>query len=234
MKTLLAILIAVTAGHGSQLLAGLPTKNFVPVEHVYVPHGYDSNDLVEIVVEGMLPNLCHKAPTTEVTVEGNKVSIKVESLYYAPSNPFCPPMIVPFLEIVTLGNLKAGSYEIEVNAHTPYPAKANLLVVATTSQNIDEHTYASVEYIEQDGSDTVVLKGFNPSFCFELDRVAITDNGSDTYSLQPIMKQVSDFCPMKLVPFEIPVKLPTTLTKDVVLVHVRSMNGKSVNTLLRK
>ena len=39
--------------------ASTPTEKLVPVDHIYVPTGFDSNDTVEVVVTGYLPNLCH-------------------------------------------------------------------------------------------------------------------------------------------------------------------------------
>ena len=45
------------------------------------------------------------------------------------------------------------------------------------------------------------------------------------------MKQVSEFCPMKMVPFEYEVEVPNNLEKEKILLHVRVMDGRSVNSL---
>ena len=39
------------------------TMELVPVENVYTPRGFDSNDNAEIVITGYLPNLCYQNPT---------------------------------------------------------------------------------------------------------------------------------------------------------------------------
>ena len=94
------------------------------------------------------------------------------------------------------------------------------------------YVYANVDYIETtQGSRIALLKGYNPSDCFEFDRVQFISNERDTYSVLPIMKQVREFCPMKMVPFEILVVVPRTLSVEKLLLHVRVMNGKSVNAI---
>jgi hypothetical protein len=45
------------------------------------------------------------------------------------------------------------------------------------------------------------------------------------------MKQNSDFCALKMVPFEYDVIVPSKLKSDKVLLHVRSMEGKSINSI---
>jgi hypothetical protein len=74
------------------------------------------------------------------------------------------------------------------------------------------------------------LKGYNPSDCFELKEIIIIDNGVDTYSVLPKMKQVKEFCPKKMIPFAYEVEVPQRLEADKVLLHVRVMDGRSVNS----
>ena len=80
----------------------------------------------------------------------------------------------------------------------------------------------------------VELKGYNPSDCFQFDRVELVSNKEDVYSVLPIMKKVSDFCPMKMVPFSYEVEIPDDLPRKNILLHVRSMDGRSVNHLFAK
>ena len=49
-------------------LSGIPEEKVIPIEHVYIPSGFDDNDNVEIVITGFLPNLCHKSPSAKVRV----------------------------------------------------------------------------------------------------------------------------------------------------------------------
>ena len=212
--------------------AGTPVETIVPIDAIFSPVGFDSNDSSEIVVSGWLPNLCHKAPKTDFTVKGNKIDIKVTALKYDSTNPFCPEMIVPFVKSVEIGVLDKGKYEITVNGKTPYSKKSEIKIDESSSNAIDDFIYANVEYIDQEiGSNTISLKGYNPSDCLELEEVKFVSNGINAYSILPVMKKVRDFCPMKLVPFTHEVEVPQTLKTSKVLLHVRSMDGNSVNSL---
>lgn len=214
--------------------AGTPVETVVPVDHIYSPKGFDSNDDSQVMISGYLPNLCHKSPMSKVEVKGKKIEITMSALKYDANNPYCAEVIVPFVESVSLGVLDKGLYDIVVNGKTLYEKKSNLFVEETTSAAVDDHIYAAVEYIEkQEGTRTVLLKGYNPSDCFQLEEIKWVDNGRDTFSVLPIMKRTSSHCPMKLMPFEYEFEVPETLTSDLVLLHVRSMDGKSVNTVFR-
>ena len=211
---------------------GTPIEAEVPVDHIYVPTGFDSNDQSEVIVTGFLPNLCHQAPNAQVELKNGKVYVRVTSLYYHESNPFCPEMVVPFTEKVNLGVLDKGNYEIVVNSKTAYEKKEILAVSESSSNAIDEFNYAYVSYIDrEEGTRTVNLKGYNPSDCFELDKISFVSNGKDTYSVLPKMKQVRGFCPMKMMPFSYNVEVPKDINRAKVLLHVRSMNGHSVNSI---
>lgn len=230
MKKLL--ISTLTLGFATLAMASTPVLTSVPIENVFVPAGFDSNDTVEVVVNGYLPNLCHKSPQSKVEIVGRKVNIKIEALRYEASNPFCPPVIVPFVETVSLGVMDKGLYDITVNGNSINSKKGELQVSESTSDAIDDHIYAAVEYVEKTASSrTVTLKGYNPSDCLELEEVKVVDNKKDTYAILPKMRQTNELCPMKMVPFEYTVEVPETLKRDKVLLHVRAMDGKSVNTL---
>jgi hypothetical protein len=232
MKNLkqLALLLVVFGGFAAS--AATPVEVLIPVDDVYSPKGFDSNDNTEVVVTGYLPNLCHKAPKTVVKVMGKKIDIKLKSLKYDPTNPFCPEVIVPFVETVDVGVLDKGNYDIVVNGQSMYQKTSNILISEATSDAIDDFIYAGVEYVDKSYDDRrIVLKGYNPSDCFVLDSIQVADNEKNVYSVLPRMKQVSDLCAMKMVPFNYEMELPNNLKADKVLIHVRSMNGKSVNSI---
>ena len=214
-------------------IGGTPVETLVPVDHIYVPKGFDSNDNTEIIVEGQLPNLCHKSPMTKVEFIEGKVKVTVSALKYDETNPFCVPVAVPFIQPVALGVLDKGFYDIEVNGKSIYAKDASISISESTSSAVDDHIYANVAYVE-DKDDTgrkVRIVGYTPSDCLEFEEVAFADNGKDTVAVLPKMKQVYEHCPMKMVPFEKEVEVPKNLKRDKILLHVRSMNGKSINSL---
>ncbi|MFN8370963.1 MAG: hypothetical protein U0T83_10120 [Bacteriovoracaceae bacterium] len=232
MKKILASILFVLTIFMGNSFASTPVETLIPVENIYVPNGFDSNDNVELVVEGYLPNLCHKSPSTEVKVIKDTINVTVKALQYHSSDYFCPPMIVPFIQPVSIGVLNKGLYKIIVNGKSIFEKKSNINVAENTSEAVDDFVYAKTSYVEvKAGSNKAILNGMNPSDCYVIDEIKTISNGVDTYSVLPIMKKVRDFCPLKLVEFKEEFNIPTELKRDKILLHVRSMDGKSVNTL---
>lgn len=212
--------------------AGVPEERTIPIEHVYIPSGFDDNDNVEIVITGFLPNLCHKSPSASVSITEGQVDIKMTSLYYHESNPFCPEMVVPFTETVQLGLMSAGEYNVSINENSEFASSSLLKVARASSSAVDEHHYAYVDYVDKEpGSNLVKLKGYHVSDCFVLDSIDYYTNGKDTYSVLPKLKQVKEICPLKMTPFEYEFEVPQELNIPKVLLHVRTLNGKSHNTI---
>jgi hypothetical protein len=220
----LALLPVITLAAPSQFEAN------VPVDHVYSPAGFDSNDNSEIVVTGFLPNLCYKAPKASVAVNNGKISVEVKALRTATMG-FCAQVIVPYIEYISIGVLGKGNYQIAVNEKTSWEKKSNLFVADAVNNTIDDVVYANVEEVvkAEDGSRKVALKGNNPSNCFELKEIKVLDNGVDTYSILPIMKQVKTYCPKIPTAFNYEFEVPEKLDADRILLHVRVMDGRSVN-----
>ncbi len=205
----------------------------IPVGQIFSPAGFDSDDRAEVIVMGYLPNLCFKAPRASMELEGKKIKLKVSALKNF-RNLYCPQVIVPFMEVVQLGVLEKGKYDIVANEDTQYQKNSNMRVTEAVSDATDPDIYANVSNVERVGMGRkIVLKGYNPSDCFELKKVEFIDNGIDTYTVLPKLKQLREFCPKKEVPFSYEVEVPNKLVADKVLLHVKVMDGKSVNSLFK-
>lgn len=213
------------------MAAPLSYEADVPVDHVFTPAGFDSNDNTEIVVTGYLPNLCYKAPKSSIAFENGKILVSVKANKSQLGMGFCADVIVPYIEYVNIGILEKGKYQIAINEKSRWEKKSNLSIAEASSNSIDDVVYANVSEVvrEDEGSRKVLLKGYNPSDCFELKEIAIVDNGIDTYSVLPKMKQVKAFCPKKMIPFTYEFDVPSKLDAEKVLLHVRVMDGRSVN-----
>ena len=203
-----------------------------PLEHLYVPKGFDSNDSVEVIVTGYFPNPCYSRNNVEVSVNDALINITVTALEPEMSSRLkltCPDMIVPFKEVVSIGNLQGGNYKIVVNGLL----KDSLQVDESTSSAVDEHIYAAVDWIEKKTQNEFILHTTLYSPCFKLDRIEVISNSKDTLSILPVMKQISQHCPMKGVPVNYPVRLDFTEMKvNRPLLHVRTLDGKSVNAIV--
>lgn len=206
---------------------------FVPLDEIYIPAGFDSNDNVEIIITGYLPNLCYHSPkATLVKQEDNTLIIEVKAFYKPELNDICPEIIVPFTEVANLGILKSGSYEVKVNSSQPTNLARNFKIIDNNSPMQDESIYLYVDYVKKDFTNkTIEIVGLNPSDCFKLDEVKLISNGSNTISVLPILKKTTNFCPMKMTPMSIEVLIPNLAQNQKVLLHVRSMEGKSYNTI---
>ncbi len=210
-----------------------------PVDHLFVPSGFDNNDNVEVVVTGYFPNPCYKRNDVKVDVRGDVVDIKVTALVSDDKSAACAAMIVPFKETVNVGNLQAGDYKVNVNRSTRFEINEEMAVVEAASQNQDDHLYAMVDYIELGfmggESGSAQLVGWKLSDCLELERVEYVPNKKDTVTILPIMKRVREFCPMKMTPLIIPVAFnPESFSNDKILLMSRTVDGRSVNTIVEK
>jgi hypothetical protein len=203
----------------------------VPVDHVFTPAGFDSNDNTEVVVTGFLPNLCYQAPKSTVSVVNGKITVSVVATKKINGLGFCTNIVVPYTEEIKIGVLDKGKYQIAVNEKSNWEKKSDISIAEASSSSIDDNVYANVSEVTPDinGSRRVTLKGFNPSDCFELKEITIMDNGTDTYSVLPKMKQVKTFCAKKMMPFTYEFDVPEKLEADKILLHVRVMDGRSVN-----
>jgi hypothetical protein len=215
-----------------------PEVILAPVDHLYIPKGFDSNDSVEVVVTGTFPNVCYSRNSVNVRLRGEEIDIEVtalapEQLGKLVNEKFCAEMEVPFKEVISLGNLQGGDYKVNVNQEAKISLSEVLTVSEATSSAVDDNVYAAVDYVEQLSDKDFNLKGWKYSNCFEVKEIKIVSNKKDTFSILPIMKQVSTHCPMKGMPFTYPVKLNLeALQTKRPLLHVRTLDGKSVNSIV--
>ena len=221
----------------SQLMAQGPVVVVdAPLDHLFIPQGFDNNDNVEVVVTGKYPNPCYTRNKVEIDVKGDLVNIQVTSLMQEDQNrKLCEDMKVPFSEVVTIGSLQAGDYKVVVNDQLT----GKLDVSVTSSNSVDDHLYAQVDYVELGFtgglSGDAMLVGSSVSPCLILDKVEYLDNGADTYSVLPIMKKINNECPEKRTRIAIPIKFdPNKLKNSQILLFVRSIDGKSVHSIIDK
>lgn len=215
-------------------LAG-PEVILSPLDNLYVPSGFDNNDSVEVVVTGRFSNPCYSRNKVDVSYNEDVIDITVTALVPDPDQKAraCPDMIVPFKEVISLGNLQGGEYKIVVNRDSEKALSDKLHVSESSSSAVDDHIYEAIEWVEQKSPSDYVIHGIHYSPCFKLDEIKVVSNHKNTLSILPIMKQVSSFCPMKGVQVSYPVKLDfSDMQIKNPLLHVRTIDGKSVNAIV--
>lgn len=230
MKFLLAFILCF--GMVRVATASRPIEVELKVLDLYAPKGFDSNDTVEVVVTGYLPNLCYKSPFAVAEKSGNEIKVKIKALL-ASENIYCPMVIVPFYSTVSLGILDAGEYELKSDSGLK---NAVLKIEEAKVSAVDQFIYAQVAHIETDSLlNKVTVVAYNPSDCLVYKSVKLipSDDGK-VLSVLPIMEKVKDFCPLKMTQMNIDFEVPSDISKDNLLLHVRSMDGKSVNTIFHQ
>lgn len=204
-----------------------------PVDHLFVPKGFDNNDNVEVIVAGKFPNPCFTRNKVEVKVTDDLIDVSITSLKR--EDVPCDNLKVPYRETVTIGSLQSGDYKVRINGKL----EDKLQVAQSTSSSVDENLYASVDYVELGftgglAGDAMIV-AHTVSSCLEFDRVDYLSNGKDTYSIMPILKRKPGACAERRDYIEIPVKFDVNAMKnDSILLFVRSMDGKSAHALVER
>lgn len=216
---------------------GLAMSNevLVSTDYVHVPKGFDSNDNVEVIVTGELPNTCYRRPYGEVKVINQSISIDVKATKIIDKNTICIEAIVPFMLSVPVGQLDEGSYRIAVNPGTESEKDSELSIEQANSRGIDNFTYANVTSIKQIPNTSYInIEGYHPSSCMDIERVEVVANQNhDTYSVMPIIKQTKTVCDRMIKPFSYHLELPS-LNPQETLLHIRKIDGSALNFLVPK
>lgn len=227
--TLVALLvISINVNATSQELVS------IDLEKVFVPKGFDSNDNVEIVISGELPNTCYLRPFGDVKTVDNKIIIDLKAYQLVGDDANCIQAIVPYMISVSLGQLAEGRYEIVVNETTPSEKNSAIVVDRPNSASLNNFTYANVTGVKKHINDReILIEGYHPSSCMEIDRVEIiTNENQDAYSVLPIIKQVQAICDRMIKPFSHTIQLPPA-HREQELVHVRKIDGWGFNYIIK-
>lgn len=230
----------------SLLLASAATAavTMVPadVKTIFVPQGYDTNDQVELVLHGYLPNGCYKSGPVSVNVdhgapgESGVISLAPQWAYH--DFQFCNEILVEYKEVVNVGYLEAKDYTVSL-ASGSETSLFNVEEAKTDSQ--DNHVYLPVDgmVLKADPQgQRLVLTGTFPAqddSCLAAERHEVYRSPSNVLVVLPIAKIVP--CPQgqHQTAFSYDVVLTGDLqVKQNNLVHVRALNGKSLNKVFDK
>lgn len=201
----------------------------VAVQELFVPVGFDNNDEVVVVVDGYLPNSCYKLDAASATV--NSATRKITVTQLAREYPgMCRLKMIPFTNTVSVGLLPAGKYKVEAsNSHLT----ERLNVAGSQVSGPDEYFYAPVDSVailpaSSTEQQTAVIEGRFTNSCMTFDEVRVIDSGK-TIEVLPIIKLEKSNCRALESHFRKEVALPADLSVGRHLLHVRSLNGHSLN-----
>lgn len=232
MKLFFAGLVAVFMFSAVKATADdAPTKVKVNFGKIYVAQGFDSNDKVQIVGEGLYTNGCYRNAETKVRIDHDQKIVSLTPFAYK-YDGLCIQVILPFDRVVDVGILKAGTYKVKVEGQSNFLGDLTTTVAAT--KNPDDFNYAPISqaFFRHSGESNVVsLTGEFPSSCMSLKEVKF-DVQPDVLVVQPIaqMEERTD-CKEGRFYFEKDMEVGP-MKSGRYLLHVRSMNGKAINNLV--
>jgi hypothetical protein len=202
----------------------------VPLERAYIPRGFDANDQAQMVVEGWFRDSCYRFGTAQIKVDYTNKTIKVRpiALLYG---GICLDVMVPFQKTIDLGMLPPGRYSV---SQTNGGSLGEVTVSPSMTNEPDDYLYASVSqaYLDvKNGGERIVLAGEYSNTCMRMVDIKVTVEPS-VIVVQPITKLIAgDNCRRGRFPFEEVVNI-RVLRAGRYLLHVRSMNGNAINSLV--
>jgi hypothetical protein len=244
MKTILALLLL----GAPQAFAANPTATEIEVvvQHVFVPSvGFDSNDEVEITIDGMIPNYCYMMGRSETSFDAQKKVFTLKQFAMPRNILQCLEkdptagndyLATPyaFARTLRIGQLSAGQYTIRHKNSDTSVAERKFKVDAASTEAIDDLPYAPVtsafipEIVEETSRGEVILTGVFDSTCVDLGEVTV-QRLDDVFVILPKLK-VSDEqnCVIEKRPLQKIVNIGE-LKEGQYLLHVRSQSGLAVN-----
>ncbi len=205
----------------------------VPAEGLFVPRGFDDNDDIVVTLDGYLPSPCYQLAQAQITRDLEHGRIYVQPMARVVGT-LCPAVIVPYIQSVSLGRFARGTYRVITG-----DGKQNqpLVVERAPIPTKDDYLYAPVDtaQVAPYGSGYVaVLTGRFTNSCLRMRAIPVTSSGR-TLQVLPIMEltkvdAAGRPCRRVETPFRVTQRLPS-LHSGRYLLHVRSLNGQSINTV---
>jgi hypothetical protein len=244
------LFLAAISGHSYADTPHMGVLEEIPLNNVFIPaNGYDDNDDVGIVTDGVLPTSCYSIGPVIVDTDAAKRLFRVHQMAYHDQSGYCqsPNSVpsaykrpVPFTREFQLGQLAAADYQIIFTKLRMTQGQRKFTVAVAPTRSVDSLPYAVVTGIDLPdwqrvgGAVDPVLTGVLTSSCAHLNTdVSILDEGDvfvalPTQTFDDVAPSTPVKCTDTFTPFRLPVHLGTPATGRYLL-HARSMGGKAVN-----
>ncbi len=240
MKITFLVLILISQISYSQVN---PIPNYRPVrvkvlpQNVFTPMGFDNNDNVQLVVAGEFPNSCYKVGPVQAVVDSanKRILIRNESYYYKSS--WCVQVMVPYFMSVNVGIVPAGIYTIYAEDSDGTPRKFTRMPVALSKNTgPDDHLYAQINQVfvtrSTSGQFVINLEGQLTNSCMNFGKLEVLYRDNNVVEVLPtVTMSATSGCQDVMVPFvkSFPME---NIPNGKALIHVRSLSGQSVNTVV--
>jgi hypothetical protein len=216
----------------------------IPLEHVFIARtGFDDNDNVQAVVEGLLPNSCYSLSTTEFAINtaANKVTLVQKAIRdesgLCASDETLPPELkqgIPFWKEVSFGVLLSGNYRLNYAGQDGVASREFLVEPAPTT-TVDSLRYAIIsdayvpDFVSKNEKNLEFrISGYLTSSCAALSKTSRIEKVDDIFVFLPSVVLTDEICMPANKPFVTTVKVAMPETGRY-LFHVRSQAGQSRN-----
>jgi len=214
-------------------------SNFVkevaqPISAAFVPHGFDADDSVEIMVMGVLKSSCSKIGqlTEDLDAEGKVLKIGLTTYEYTGK---CIKTEVPFFLPVYVGLLRTpGRYTIQDYVSHRNIGVLDIAKVPGNGSGIDNAIYPLLTdaYVQKhSGRNYLVMKGILPLDCLAIQDVTVNVQPNVVVVLPRLGRVEGRACHAGNYPFTKVEALTKALPKGIFLLHARSMGGRSINKI---
>ena len=207
-----------------------------PIERTFIPRGYDTNDSVQIVVEGNFPSACYQLGRADSQVDKVSKTIDVQLTAYEYDGN-CPKIPTRFHHTFLLGRMPApGDYEVLEMSTKKNLGELTITTAPLLSPGTDDALYAPLldAFLLENGNKTeLVLRGVYSNSCLTLTETKVRVNRDVVVVLPFAEFRPGRTCSDGEFPFEKTIPISETLPKDTsYLLHVRSMGGQSINKMI--
>ncbi len=220
-----------------------PTLVKAPVEKIFVPLGFDTNDNIEVFYHGHFPNSCYKTGPAKAVVDAATKTISVQASAYYYAGSFCAQMLVPFDGSVKLGFMPEGEYTVAIDGDTQV-TEAALNIKIANSPDPDDFLYAPVDSVSigndlgTEADNMIKVEGEYPYMfigCMVMKDLRTSLTPGNVLVVQPIAELVDGPACLAQADnkkFSFTKPLGFVPKKEEYLVHARSTSGTSINKVV--
>lgn len=217
-----------------------PSQVSVKLTKAYVPAGFDSNDLPQLMVTGDFSDLCFQVGAQDVVVDQTRQRITIIQKAYHYKGNFCWPLRTQFENLISLPLLAAGDYEVWDGEGATLLGRIQITRATNSGPGTgtDDFPYAPVSDVKlvprQAFVHGVLVSGVFPNSCLSLLDVKV-DVQAEVIVVQPILQYTPPLqgsCINGSFPFQKEQPLAQVLGQHPYLIHVRAMNGQALNRLV--
>ena len=198
----------------------------------YMPIGFDNNDNVQLVAEGVFSNTCYRPGSVKAVVSEVNKTIHLYSRAYK-YDGVCLQMNVPWTKEIDLGILKSGVYKVINVCDNDKKVLGELPITDAKVSDADDYLYAPVAqamYEKHYEFHFVRVTGDFPQTCLKMKEIQVRVEGN-TLVVLPIAEKTDTVCEAKPVHYSHLAEIEN-VKPGRYLLHVRSLNGKSVNNIV--